>query len=73
MDILVRDDRKHFFKEIYEGHLCKAGESFKDEINITNEEEEAKTVEKLRFVELSEDNKIYIIKQMKKPKLCITL
>ena len=52
-----------FFKEIYEGDLCKAGESFKDGINITNkEEEQAKAVEKLRFVELSEDNKIYIIK-----------
>ena len=62
-----------FFEEIYDGDLCKATESFEDEINITNEEEEAKTVEKSRFVELSEGNKIYIIKQIKKPKLCTAL
>ena len=61
-----------FFEEIYDGDLCKAAESFRDEINITNkEEEEAKTV-KSRFVELSEDDKI-CIKQIKKPKPCITL
>ena len=46
-----------FFKEIYDGNLCKAAESFEDEIIITKEEEEeeeeeAKTVEKSRFVEL---------------------
>ena len=52
----------------------KAAESFEEEINVTNkEEEEAKTDEKLRFVELSEDDKIYIIKQINKPKPCITL
>ena len=44
--------------EIYDGDLCKAAESFEDEINITKKEEEAKTVEKSRFVELSEDDKI---------------
>ena len=49
-----------FLEEVYDGDLCKAPESFEDEINITNkeEEEEAKTVEKSRFVELSEDDKI---------------
>ena len=51
-----------FFEEVYDGDLCKAPESFEDEINITNKEEEeaekAKTVEKSRFVELSEDDKI---------------
>ena len=51
----------------------KAAESFEEEINVTNKEEEAKTDEKLRFVELSEDDKIYIIKQINKPKPCITL
>ena len=52
MDTFVRDGGKHFFKEIYDGNLCKAAESFEDEINITKEEEEeAKTVEKSRFVE----------------------
>ena len=40
-----------FFEEIYDGDICKVAESFEDEINITNkEEEEAKTVEKSRFV-----------------------
>ena len=61
MDIFVRDGGKHFFEEIYDGNLCKAAETFEDEINITKkeeEEEEAKTVEKSRFVELSEDDKI---------------
>ena len=47
-----------FFEEIYDGDLCKAAESFEGEINITNKEEEAKTAEKSRFVELSEDYKI---------------
>ena len=37
------------------------------------EEDKVKTVEKLRFVELSEDDKIYIIKQIRKPRPCITL
>ena len=63
-----------FFAEIYDGDLCKAAESFEDEINMTNKEEnEAKTVKKLRFAELSEEYKIYIIKQINKPKPCITL
>ena len=58
MDIFVRDGGKHFFEEIYDGGLCKATESFEDEINITNKEEEeekAKTVEKSPLVELSEE------------------
>ena len=48
MDIFVRDSGKYFFfEEIYDGSLCKAAESFEDEINITKkEEEEVKTVEK---------------------------
>ena len=52
------------FEEIYNGDLCKAAESFEDEINITNkeeeeeEEEEAKIVKKLRFVKLSEDDNL---------------
>ena len=56
MDIFVGDGGKHFFlKEIYDGDLCKAAESFEDEINITNkEEQDSKTVEKSRFVELLE-------------------
>ena len=69
-----------FFEEIYDGGLCEAAESFEDEINyLTNKEEEAKTVEKSRFVDLCAllfllaACKIYIIKQMKKPKPCITL
>ena len=46
-----------FLEEIYDGDLCKAEESFEDDINLTNkEEEETKTVEKSRFVELSEDD-----------------
>jgi len=45
-----------FFEEIYDGVLCEAAESFEDVINITNKEEEAKTVEKSRFVELSKDD-----------------
>ena len=61
-----------FFEEIYDGDLCKAAESFEDKINITNKEEEAETVEKWRFVELSKDDKIYIIKQINKPRPCIT-
>ena len=62
-----------FFEEIYDGDLCKAAESFEDETNIRNKEEEVKTIEKLCFVELLEDDKIYIIKQIKKPEVCITL
>ena len=59
VDIFVRDGGKHFFEEIYDGGLYKAAESFEDEINITNKDgNEAKTVEKSRFVELSEDDKI---------------
>ena len=63
-----------FLEEIYDGDVCKAVENFEQEINITNKKEkEAKTVEKSRFVELSEDDKIYIIKQINKPKPYITL
>ena len=59
-----------FFEEICDGVLCEVAESFEDEVNLTNKEEEAKTVEKSRFVEQSE---IYLTKQMEKPKPCITL
>ena len=34
-----------YFEEIYDRVLCKAGESFEDEINLTNKEEEAKTAD----------------------------
>jgi len=45
-----------FLEEIYNGVLCEAAESFEDVINIPNKEEEAKAVEKSRFVELSKDD-----------------
>ena len=46
-----------FLEEICDGDLCKAPESFEDGINLTNkEEEEAKTIQKSRFVELSGDD-----------------
>ena len=45
-----------YFEEMYDGVLCQVAESFQAEINITSKEEEAKTVEKSRFVELSEDD-----------------
>ena len=45
-----------FLEEIYDGDLCKAAESFEDGINLTNEEKEAKAVEKSRFVEPLEDD-----------------
>ena len=45
-----------YFEEMYDGVLCEVAESFQAEINITSKEEEAKTVEKSRFVELSEDD-----------------
>jgi len=36
--------------EIYDGDLCKAAESFEDDINLANkEEEEAKTVTTAKF------------------------
>ena len=61
VDIFVRDGGKHFFWRNLFGDLCKAAESFEDEINTTNKDEkEAKTVEKSRFVELLEDDKTYI-------------
>ena len=42
-------------------------------INVRNkEDEEGKTVARSRFVELSEDDKMCITKQIKKPKPCIT-
>ena len=67
-----------FFEEICDGVLYEAAESFEDEVNLTNTEEEAKTVEKSHFVELfccfySRRVKSTSVKQMKKPKLCITL
>ena len=64
-----------FLKKNYDGGLSKAAENFEDEINVTNKEneEEVKTVEKTHFVELWEDNKIYIKKQINKRKPCITL
>ena len=51
--IFVRDGAKHFFEEICDRDLCIGAERFEDEVNITNEEEEeeAKTVKKSRFVE----------------------
>ena len=45
-----------YFEEMYDEVLCEVAESFQAEINITSKEEEAKTVEKSRFVELSEDD-----------------
>ena len=45
-----------FLQEFVNGILCEAAESFEAEINITSKEEEAKTFEKSRFVELSEDD-----------------
>ena len=39
--------KKIFFEEIHDGVLCKAAESFEAKIDITNKEEEAKTVVKL--------------------------
>ena len=45
-----------FLDEIYDGVLCEAAESSEAKINITSKEEEAKTVAKSRFVELSEDD-----------------
>ena len=42
-----------FLEEIYGGDLCKAAESFEDDINLTNkeeeEEEEAKTAATAKF------------------------
>ena len=67
LDIFVRDGGKDFV--FFETLFLEISESFEDEINVTNkeeEEEEAKTVEKLGFVKLSEDDKIYNIKQIKK-------
>ena len=45
-----------FLEEIYDGVLCEAAESSEAKIKITSKEEEAKTVAKSRFVELSEDD-----------------
>jgi len=50
---------QHFFRdgekqEICDGILNEATESFEDKVNL-NKEEEGKTVEKSRFVKLSED------------------
>jgi len=41
-----------FFEEICDGVLCEAVESFEEEVNLTNTEEEVKTVEKSQFVDL---------------------
>jgi len=41
-----------FFEEICNGVLCEAADGFEDEVNSTNKEEEATTVEKSHFVEL---------------------
>ena len=67
------EENLYFFEKNYDGGLRKAAENFEDEINVTNKEnkEEAKTVEETHFVELWEDNKIYIKKQINKPKPCI--
>ena len=69
--------KNKFFKEIHDGVLYEAAESFDTEISIRNKEEEAKTVEKSRFVELSKEDlttcKIYTIKQIKTTKPTITL
>lgn len=68
-DIFIRDQKTYFFEEIYDADICKAVESFEDQINVPNEEEkeeEVKTVEKSHFVEL--------LDQIRKPiKQCITL
>ena len=45
-----------YFEEIYDGVLCEAAESFQAKIKITSKEYKEKTVEKSRFVELSEDD-----------------
>ena len=45
-----------YFEEIYDGVLCEAAESFQAKIKITSKEYREKTVEKSRFVELSEDD-----------------
>ena len=65
-----------FEKKNYDEGLSKAAENVEDEINVANKEneEEAKAVEKTHFVDqLWEDNKIYMKKQINKPKPCITL
>ena len=56
----------YFFLKKYDRGLSKAAENFEDEINVRNKEneEEVKTVEKTHFVELWEDDKIYIKKQI---------
>ena len=39
-----------FLKEIYDGDLCKATESFEIEINVTNKEEEEEEEEEAKTV-----------------------
>ena len=56
IEVFLEMAKNVFFEEIYDGVLCEAAESFEAEINITSKEEEAKTVAKSRFVELSEDD-----------------
>ena len=66
-----------FDGEICDLVLCEAAESFEDEVNLTNKEQEVKTVKK--FVDLCvllfllAACRIYIIKQMKKRKQCLSL
>ena len=59
-----------FDEEICDLGLCEATESFEDEVNLTNKKE-AKTVDLCALFFLLTARRIYIIKQMKKPKLCI--
>ena len=54
--MIFRGQFLSFVKEIHDGVLNEAAESFDAEISITNKEEKAKTGEKSRFVELSEDD-----------------
>ena len=69
------------FEDTNDGVLCKAAESFEDESDFSNKQEESKLSRiKLRqFVDLCAllfqlaACKIYIIKQIKKPKPCIRL
>ena len=52
-----------FLEEIYDGDLCKAAESFEDGINLTNKKKKKRkqSIEKSRFVELSEDDRDVIV------------
>ena len=39
-----------FLEEIYGGDLCKAAESFEDDINLTNKEEEEATINEVKYI-----------------------